>query len=291
MGILIIFLSCAATSQSICFQRKSTVTNATTMSTTAEIEKRDLCDTCMQIQDLDLLLGYDEPIKHHRSWTLLCQSAESRCKLCNAFVHCQDMMRSSDSRDSLSRNFDEHMSWPDTQLTLRQHGINSLFILQQKALFHHPYRDVANVWFELCPKAGMYGKCSSFKVPMLTCSDDPLEAIFTARAVELSSQSDKCLDLQTWIKKCKEEHPLCSWTADHILPTRVIDVGSESEDPFLFESNGARGEWLTLSHCWGGGTPLQTTSRTLDIHKSSITMDSLPETFRDAILLTRLLGY
>ncbi|PVH71577.1 HET-domain-containing protein [Cadophora sp. DSE1049] len=81
------------------------------------------------------------------------------------------------------------------------------------------------------------------------------------------------------------------WSNDHILPTRVIDVGSEHEEPFLLESNGTKGEWLTLSHCWGGGAPLQTTSYNLQENKSSIPMESLPETFRDAIILTRRLGY
>ncbi|KAH7309994.1 heterokaryon incompatibility protein-domain-containing protein [Rhexocercosporidium sp. MPI-PUGE-AT-0058] len=129
-------------------------------------------------------------------------------------------------------------------------------------------------------------------VQMVTRADDPLGELFKAREIEPYSKSERCLNLlETWIKKCHKEHPLCSWSTDLSLPTRVIDVGAQTQDPFLFESNGARGEWLTLSHCWGGISPLQTTSHTLDTHKSSIPIGSLPETFRDAIFLTRRLGY
>ncbi|KAK0101141.1 hypothetical protein ONS95_012877 [Cadophora gregata] len=241
---------------------------------TADAKASSLCDLCKQMQDLDRLTDHKGPIMHHKSWTALCQSAENGCHLCNAFVQLQDMRRAPGIFDS-TRNFDEHMSWPDTQLTIESYGINSPLHLRQDALFHHPHQEVIYIWFELCPD-----------------HDDPLSAIFTARSIDCSSDSENCLGLlDRWIKSCQAEHPECIWSKDHILPTRVIDVGSEDNDPFLFESNGAKGEWLTLSHCWGGSAPLQTTSHSLQHHKASISMKSLPVTFRDAIILTRRLGY
>jgi len=127
--------------------------STTTISTT-EVKAASLCDLCKQVQDLDRLIDHEDPITHHRSWTALCQSAENGCKLCDAFVQFQEMKHPAERLDSPAKNFDKHMSWPDTQLLLRPHGINSLFILQQDALFHHPFRDVINIWFELCPKSG-----------------------------------------------------------------------------------------------------------------------------------------
>ncbi|KAH7378118.1 heterokaryon incompatibility protein-domain-containing protein [Cadophora sp. MPI-SDFR-AT-0126] len=251
-----------------------TMTMSTTTTTTG-IETSSLCDLCKQVQDLDRLMDHTDPIMHHRSWTALCQSAEDGCKLCDAFVQFQELKSPPGRKDALTRNFDEHMSWPNTQLLMRPHGTNSLFILQQEALFHHPYREVVNIWFELCPKP-----------------DDPLSSIFTARDIDSTSNSDKSLALlDTWVQACKTEHSKCAWSNDHILPTRVIDVGSEHEEPFLLETNGMKGEWLTLSHCWGGGATLMTTSDTLQDHKSSIPIESLPATFRDAVFLTRRLGY
>lgn len=121
---------------------------------------------------------------------------------------------------------------------------------------------------------------------------DPLTEVFNGRGINSSSSSDESFSLLSkWIETCKRSHPLCSWTHDNPLPTRVVDVGSESQDPFLFESNGATGEWVTLSHCWGGEAPLATKLESLDQHKSSISMDALPQNFKDAISLTRKLGF
>jgi hypothetical protein len=40
------------------------------------------------------------------------------------------------------------------------------------------------------------------------------------------------------------------WDEESLLPSRVIDVGSEDSDPFLLVSEkGQRGVWIALSHC------------------------------------------
>ncbi|KAE8444076.1 hypothetical protein EG329_000858 [Mollisiaceae sp. DMI_Dod_QoI] len=81
--------------------------------------------------------------------------------------------------------------------------------------------------------------------------------------------------------------------ADRALPTRVVDVGTEESllYPFVWTTNGAIGQWVTLSHCWGGVVPLTTTSLTLSQHQKIIRTEDLPPTFRDAISLTRKLGF
>ena len=94
------------------------------------------------------------------------------------------------------------------------------------------------------------------------------------------------------METCRREHALCSWTDDHPLPSRVIDVGSNlrQDDPFLLIANGQRGSWATLSHCWGGELPIRTTVGTLEARRKAISTDELPPTFRDAIKVTRKLG-
>jgi hypothetical protein len=95
-----------------------------------------------------------------------------------------------------------------------------------------------------------------------------------------------------WILECRNHHPGCYWLQDQILPTRVIDVGeSSSSTPRLVTTNGATGAWLTLSHCWGGILPLATTLETLEETMEGIPVDHLPPTFRDAIEITRRLGF
>lgn len=76
------------------------------------------------------------------------------------------------------------------------------------------------------------------------------------------------------------------------MPTRVIDVGpcDGSREPFLHESNGESGEYMTLSYCWGSSQPTITTRENLKSHKSRIPVDKLPQTIKDAVLITRKLG-
>lgn len=79
-------------------------------------------------------------------------------------------------------------------------------------------------------------------------------------------------------------------------PSRTIDVGPPdgSQAPFLAchtvtELNGPQ-EWATLSHCWGGSTPLKTTMSTLSERQERIPLFMMPSTFRDAVIITRRLG-
>ena len=74
-----------------------------------------------------------------------------------------------------------------------------------------------------------------------------------------------------------------------LLPTRVIDVSSDP--PFLLASKGHQGVYLALSHCWGGPLSLTTTRSTLESHKNGIPMNDRSANFRDAVIITRKLGF
>lgn len=114
----------------------------------------------------------------------------------------------------------------------------------------------------------------------------------------------------------------------NILPTRLIDVGpyDGSENPrlILSEAIGQQGpcHYAALSHCWGGSdhrkriepssntdlptvkagenaeetvelrrlTPLTTVTSNLKDRMDSIPMETLPQTFKDAVIITRNLG-
>lgn len=77
------------------------------------------------------------------------------------------------------------------------------------------------------------------------------------------------------------------------LPSRLIDVGRSdgTEDPRVLETNGMRGTYLTLSHCWGQGVITRTLSENLDKRKKGIAMDELSASLRDAVFITRRLGF
>lgn len=78
----------------------------------------------------------------------------------------------------------------------------------------------------------------------------------------------------------------------HVMPTRVIDVGPSdgSVHPRLHQSGGSCGQWATLSHCWGLSTTTRLTSATLAERLEGIPMESLSRNFRNAIIVSRILG-
>ncbi|KAF7943162.1 hypothetical protein EAE96_011104 [Botrytis aclada] len=92
---------------------------------------------------------------------------------------------------------------------------------------------------------------------------------------------------------CKVEHSEldCSSFEDKVLPSRVINVGSKDTNPSLFVAKGLRGKYTTLSHCWGGQIETILTTSNLQSLQKEIKMTSLPANFRDAILITRALGF
>lgn len=48
--------------------------------------------------------------------------------------------------------------------------------------------------------------------------------------------------------------------------------------------------YATLSHSWGHHVPIKTTTKTKSLFEESLSVDLLPQTFRDAVKITRSLG-
>ncbi|KAK3906173.1 heterokaryon incompatibility protein-domain-containing protein [Staphylotrichum tortipilum] len=96
-----------------------------------------------------------------------------------------------------------------------------------------------------------------------------------------------------WLQTCRENHPGCHFGNTPPLPTRVIDVGRTdgSEVPRVIHSLGAKAEYTALSHCWGGKIATLLTTATLTTFGRSLPYDALPANFRDAITITRRLGF
>lgn len=106
--------------------------------------------------------------------------------------------------------------------------------------------------------------------------------------------------IQTWLKACTTNHELCELaTSANALPTRLIDVGPLdcSRPPRLHvptrltQTSSVRIDYVALSYCWGSTQRLAlTTNDNIAERLTEISMDSLPKTIRDAILITRELG-
>jgi hypothetical protein len=69
-------------------------------------------------------------------------------------------------------------------------------------------------------------------------------------------------------------------------------IAINSHIPKLLITEGCRGHYVALSHCWGtlGKHPLRTTTDNLQEHISGISWSTLPKTFQDALKITRELG-
>jgi hypothetical protein len=94
-----------------------------------------------------------------------------------------------------------------------------------------------------------------------------------------------------WLQDCEGSHE-CSRYRRRItkLPTRVLDLGEDPkpQDPIkLFETEGAEGTYMTLSHCWGPAQFITTTEATIEQRIAGIPLADLPQTFKDVVSLTR----
>lgn len=89
-----------------------------------------------------------------------------------------------------------------------------------------------------------------------------------------------------WIEDCVTNHPPCGAYTPSPLPDRVLDVSGGSVK--LYETRNEKVPYTCLSHCWGGVKAKCTTFKTnLEAQKQDIAWDSLPQTLKDAIEITR----
>lgn len=106
-------------------------------------------------------------------------------------------------------------------------------------------------------------------------------------------RSDSC----TWfiresVRQCVAEHPACVLPFQGFIPSRLLYVGGGEQSLRLYETRtwSQPTAWVALSHCWGGAKPLSLTRETYNDFQQHIDFSKLPETFRNAISVTQMLG-
>ncbi|KAF5705919.1 hypothetical protein FMUND_11895 [Fusarium mundagurra] len=96
-----------------------------------------------------------------------------------------------------------------------------------------------------------------------------------------------------WLQTCKDRHDCRSASEDDWYPKRLIHVGDDQQSPRLIISENERpdGCYAALSHCWGEDPKfLMLTSENLPDFCSEIQLQTLPASFRDAIITCRRIG-
>jgi hypothetical protein len=76
-----------------------------------------------------------------------------------------------------------------------------------------------------------------------------------------------------------------------VLSTRVLDVGKSDKEVRLHEAKGEKGHYVALSYRWGDANMNLTTNATLLEHLENIDISTICTTIRDAILVTREIGF
>jgi hypothetical protein len=105
-----------------------------------------------------------------------------------------------------------------------------------------------------------------------------------------------------WLRRCRiehSEHSTCSAAAAKIVgldrPARLlyVGVGKGDEDLRLHPNTDPhwRPEYVALSYCWGTTTFQHLTSQNISEYSGKIDYSILPKTIRDAIDITRQLGF
>jgi len=96
-----------------------------------------------------------------------------------------------------------------------------------------------------------------------------------------------------WINQCIDDHKhqrLEAIPGSTILPARILHIVNNASQVVLQTPSDIDLEYTALSHCWGSLQPATLTSNTLERFKSGVDTAELPQTFKDAILLSHTLG-
>lgn len=104
------------------------------------------------------------------------------------------------------------------------------------------------------------------------------------------SSSQKHFDIiRQCLTDCETNHPECRPKKSGPLPTRLIYLGCEdSHEITLYTTRQADNvEYVALSHPWGKGPHFCTTLANIEAHRKGIDLETLPTTFKDAVLTTR----
>jgi hypothetical protein len=131
-------------------------------------------------------------------------------------------------------------------------------------------------------------------------TDDLAAKYVSQRPVEANLGKENTIqELRSWLDECLTAHPESlspdgqSLSHRFPLPTRVIDVGTDT-DPIakiIQPSSVIHEQYITLSYCWGKQRFLTSVSANIAAHMERLPESNLPQTFTDAIDVTRRLGF
>ena len=259
-----------------------------------------LCGFCRQVVDKEppvvRVAGREPTVDHHDSFRGL-QLSSAKCEMCKSILdslihgghvgeYPEQAFRGLRLRVEVDHYLcNPHQSWPTSANDVAAWGLRAYWIREEKPvkLILSKDRGMSPVIWSLAYRSGSLTRQGIERLPIW-------------KGYAPGAAEHVLLTISRWISECEETHnegcALNHSLEVPLLPTRVIDVGTDEEpiEPRLHISNGDRQLYTTLSHCWGKKLPARTMRNTLDSFLTSIPLHEMPKTYLDAFSITRGLG-
>ncbi|VUC33508.1 unnamed protein product [Clonostachys rosea] len=194
----------------------------------------------------------NEVVRVFRPLSKFQYSAKSGCDICSVIVGASELWNAAAAAPNLALNIPVTEGNFELSFWLCGEEISLQFYTQ------------GGVWNRVHP------------LPDISCGDVLSEGIDFARS---------CLN------ECLINHETCRSTRNS-PPSRLLDVGTASNTSIQLVDTETmlKVEYTALSYCWGDSVTLKTTVANLERIKSGTPLKELPQTYVDAVLLTRSLG-
>jgi hypothetical protein len=155
-----------------------------------------------------------------------------------------------------------------------------------------PYEPTEGASPELISESNTCGLVSILQV-LLMVADSSCPWNFPRIGPEITGHTGSSAAIEkarTWYSECLVNHKRCLQNSGSPLPTRIILIEGTAKAR-LHTSSTEHAPYACLSHCWGGQSVIQTTTRTLEQFTTNLPWEELPQTFKDAIQFAHGFGF
>ncbi|KAF1960170.1 HET-domain-containing protein [Byssothecium circinans] len=223
---------------------------------------------------------------HQPSLAALKQSAERGCGFCQFIINCLDRTQPNwtpDARIGEPANPSIHLGLEADAVWENREIRDDICVVKDLHIRLAPQHYMTRLTFHLFTASAQ-----------IISIDDTLKAfrIGTPKHDPNVASTATFNIARRWLNECRHNHSNCLRDSLPTLPTRVIDVGTAEspEEPHLIITNGLRGDYVALSHCWGGKIATSLETHKMSKYRRSLPYADLPRNFCDAITITRNLG-
>ncbi|KAL7658267.1 hypothetical protein ACMYSQ_004400 [Aspergillus niger] len=258
----------------------------------------ELCRSCKTITFDDIESGFTHPLTYEQNLI-----NGSFCRFCKLMVYSFSKLQALKNPYELENNYDKVASQLRVAPAISRIAIcEKPFVID---LLHQPPKHLQWQPFTWEQSGKLKGAVCDGATIQANAPDESLylkNGYVRTREVIAADSEKNFSALHKWLNDCIKHHKKCKrsfsgevhdeQSSPPLLPRRVIYTGSvdDCRSPRLEEGGGRRGKYFTLSHRWGKRKLSFTTSSTLADNYRRLALETLPCTFRDAILATRRLG-